>query len=340
MSGVVRSTFVLLSAACLAACGHLLSIDDADGTVDGGVVDLSALATPDSSVPIADAGFSGVGPPTEDATVVGPDAGDASSLPVPGGRFRMGRSASGSDMSAAGNGNELPDHDVDVSSFQLDRREVTVARFRAFVATYAGHPVPGVGAHPKIPGSGWLPAWDSKLPSTSSDLRAALSCVPPPSGTTWSTSPGDLEDHPITCVSWYEAFAFCAWDGGRLPTEAEWEYAAAGGDQDRLYPWGQASPSSTLAAYSFAPISSVGSRPTGAGRFGHEDLAGNVWEWTLDAYDPSYVVPCVDCARLSGPTRVFKGGAWNSVAGELRPTWRDGRDPAARSDTFGFRCAR
>src|SRR6185503_5212427 len=100
----------------------------------------------------------------------------------------------------------------------------------------------------------------------------------------------------MNCVSWFEAFAFCAWDGGRLPTETEWNYAAAGGNEQRVYPWG-ANIDLTKASYDcagdgsgtgtpncmFSDMLPVGSRsPQGDGKWGQADLAGNVWEWTLD----------------------------------------------------------
>src|SRR4029079_6989261 len=105
------------------------------------------------------------------------------------------------------------------------------------------------------------------------------------------------------CVSWYEAYAFCIWDGGRLATEAEWNYAAAGGDEQRVYPWSVPATSktidSTYAVYGVAPdYGIVGSKPNGNGRWGHADLAGSLWEWTRDwAHTPYASTSCTNCSN-------------------------------------------
>ena len=135
-----------------------------------------------------------------------------------------------------------------VGGFYLDEFEVTVGRFRRFVDQYDGTvPAEGAGAHPKIPGSGWQTAWNKYYHATREKLVAAIKCDS--TYQTWHDSPSGTEQHPMNCVTWYEAFAFCAWDGGRLPTEAEWEKAAAGGDENRLFPWGMAEADITRASY-------------------------------------------------------------------------------------------
>ncbi len=252
-----------------------------------------------------------------------------------------------------------------VSDFYLDRFEVTVGRFRAFVQNGAGTqqnpPAPGAGAHPLIDGSGWNPAWNAELPANTAELKGAVACVS--SRETWTDAPGSNEALPINCVSWYEAFAFCAWDGGRLPTEAEWNYAAAGGDEQRYYPWSAAYPPGSAdidpsyAVYhctgdgspsyecEFTDILSVGSRsPTGDGRWDQADLAGSMWEWNLDWYASPYsIVPCNDCADLgSASSRVLRGGGWYPSAAYLRVARREDSvvEPTYRDHFVGIRCAR
>jgi formylglycine-generating enzyme required for sulfatase activity len=126
---------------------------------------------------------------------------------------------------------------------------------------------------------------------------------------------------PANCVSFYEAQAFCIWDGGRLPTDLEWEYAAAGGAENRPYPWGSDEPTKDYAMYGCSSnigdpciIPPVRSFERGVGRFGQFDLAGSVAEWTLDTFGPAFPTPCHDCANVE-PTAVnnprsTRGGDW------------------------------
>jgi formylglycine-generating enzyme required for sulfatase activity len=241
-----------------------------------------------------------------------------------------------------------------VSTFFLDKYEVTSGRFSRFVAAYddwraAGNPTPNAGAHPLISDSGWQARWNVYLDSTSRDLKDNVRL--PCGNYTWDVG----ETLPMNCLTWYLAFAFCAWDGGRLPTEAEWEYAAAGGDESRPYAWGSAPITHSLAVYgcyagdcTIASIPSVGSTPMGAGRWGHVDLLGSMFEWVLDLaadYPPS----CVDCANVSqGSWRIMRGGNWLDAPDFLRSTRRDySMEPSGtetttltRWDTTGVRCAR
>lgn len=124
-----------------------------------------------------------------------------------------------------------------ISPFSLDKYEVTVGRMRAFVAaggvTQLAPPAPGAGANPKIPGSGWSAGWNFLLPANAVALRASFAHT----SATWTDQPAANERLPINNVSWFIAFAFCAWDGGRLPTYAEMNLAAAGGSEQRAYPW-------------------------------------------------------------------------------------------------------
>ena len=146
---------------------------------------------------------------------------------------------------------------------------------------------------------GWSPADDANLAPTDTNLTSCGAT------STWTAAPGTGEDKPINCVNWAEAYAFCIWDGGFLPSEAEWEYAASGGGRALAFPWGATAPGTTnqYAIYdchfptgstscsSAANIAPVGSAPMGAGRFGQLDLAGNESTWNLDFYATAYVSP-------------------------------------------------
>jgi formylglycine-generating enzyme len=247
-----------------------------------------------------------------------------------------------------------------VSSFILERFEVTASRFANFVNAYAKEilPAEGRGAHPNIPNSGWVGTWNDNpllLPQTKQALVYGLqSCGQP-----WPLLEEDGE-LPIRCVNWYLAFAFCIWDDdGRLPTEAEWAFAAQGGPEDRYYPWstnGDQSIAAEQAAYADGEPyrrkpDAVGLHPQGASRFGHEDLAGNVWEWTADWYLKE--LSDLECREAPGgprgldcleqrPTqlRVQKGGSYVNNAEWLVNAYRAGEDPTQRNDVYGFRCVR
>lgn len=247
-----------------------------------------------------------------------------------------------------------------VGAFRLDKYEVTVGRFRAFVAagmgTQSSPPPPDAGSHAKIAGSGWNPAWNTSLSTSMPEFMSRLKCDT--TTQTWTDIPWLNENRPINCITWFEAMAFCIWDGGYLPTNAEWNYAAAGGDEQRAYPWSIPEDSLVLdgsrASYSdgtscvgdgmpgctVADLVPVGSKPAGDGRWGQSDLAGNVDEWTLD-WDGPLSGPCVDCANLTpASSRVIRGGAFNSGEVQMRASSRGGALPDGRYPEFGVRCAR
>jgi formylglycine-generating enzyme required for sulfatase activity len=234
-----------------------------------------------------------------------------------------------------------------VSDFRMDTYEITVGRFRKFVAAYPGSkPVAGAGKNPNNPSDpGWNAAWNTAMPADQASLTAALKCNA--TWQTWTDSAGANENRPINCITWYEAFAFCIWDGGRLPTEAEWNYAAAGGSEQRAYPWSVPSTSTTIdctyANYSGcgAGTKNVGATSTkGDGKWGQSDLAGNVWEWVLDWYG-SYPNPCNNCANISSaPERVVRGGGFNNLASPLLASNRNSFNPTNRFNYIGSRCVR
>jgi formylglycine-generating enzyme required for sulfatase activity len=246
-----------------------------------------------------------------------------------------------------------------VSDFRLDVYEVTVGRFRAFVeagyGTQAQPPAAGSGAHAAIAGSGWDSGWNASLATDTAGLKAALKCDD--TFQTWTDTAGANEFRPINCVSWYEAMAFCTWDGGYLPTETEWQYAAGGGSEQRAYPWSVPASSTTIseanASYgcvgdgdggadcTVADLIQPGSKPAGNGRWGHADLGGNVWEWTLDWYADPYINPCNNCANLMGSYGwIVGGGTFNLGASALRGARRSAYSLQNRNQYIGLRCAR
>jgi formylglycine-generating enzyme required for sulfatase activity len=272
-----------------------------------------------------------------------------------------------------------------VSGFRLDKYLVTVGRFRQFVAAWnhgSGYlPAAGAGKHThlnrgqgltnvgasmvdeRVYETGWLTSDDAKIATTDANLACTGVCVTGGtlggyncSDATWTAMVAGQENLPINCVNWYEAYAFCIWDGGFLPSEAEWEYAAAGGGEQRLYPWGSADPGTTnqYAIYDcnypramgrcvdgVTNMAPVGTATLGAGLWGQLDLAGETWEWNLDGY-ATYVNPCTDCAYLeSAAPRVARGGFFGKTWPNLWSAYRynNGIDPVVRAQP-GIRCAR
>jgi sulfatase modifying factor 1 len=242
-----------------------------------------------------------------------------------------------------------------VSSYRLDRFEVTVGRARQFHDQYdawrgSGEPWSGIGRHPRIANSGWQNEFTAQLPATAEELEQNWSVCRLPE---LSTYPAGADNVPLNCVTWYEAFAFCAWDGGRLPTLAELAYAGAGGDENRLYPWGDAPPPNAQRASfgcaefglvrpecSNPPTTLVGARPLGIGRFGQYDLAGSVEEWVLDGL-PTLAEPCTDCVSLIDvSSRTARGGSWVDDADMLENRWFRTLPPDVPTPFNGIRCAR
>ncbi|MFO0601680.1 MAG: SUMF1/EgtB/PvdO family nonheme iron enzyme [Polyangiales bacterium] len=267
-------------------------------------------------------------------------------IALAGGEFTMGEVAEGALLSAR----PLQTR-ITVAPFVLDATEVTVGRFRRFWAD--GHPAPtGPVAYPVgmvTPGAVTAPTFER-----SSACYWQLATEVPPS------LASALDAHPINCVDWYTALAFCAWDGGRLPTEAEWEYAARGqfGD-DRPFPWGTDLPTGasgvacTHAQWNDCPgEDGVGTRRVASfdATAGIFDLAGNVGEWTADVYaaydDPRCWArsPRADPLCADGPSEVHtgRGGTWgsSSVPTSLRGSSRYSLPATMRSSLYGFRCAR
>lgn len=233
---------------------------------------------------------------------------------VPGGTFTMGRDD--------GPVEERPAHKVFLPTFYIDRDLVTNAQFAPFVQ------VKGTDG-PQ--GEMYLDVYDD-------DNR-----IHPRSGT-WLPDEG-FENYPVSEVSWYGAMAYCMWRGKRLPSEAEWEKAARGND-GRLYPWGNWEPRPDLAFFGAmrGETVPVGQYPRGKSPYGVNDMAGQMWEWTISIYTPYPYNPKdgrEDIAKVE--TRVARGGSSSSPAIGLTATSRQVVDPS-RALTghayFGFRCVK
>lgn len=303
----------------------------AGGSSSGGGVNVSNQ--PPSCAP---------GGPGMDTCGEGDDESCCTSLLVSGGTFFR-------NYTNGGGGPSGTSAEATISDFRLDKYEVTAARFRQFVLYIVGGgepPAPGSGKHTHLNDGeglsagggnyepGWNDDWNSLLSTDIADWTEVLAEGEDASlYGTWTEEPGENDELPITFPSWYEAHAFCIWDGGFLPSEAEWKYAAAGGDEQRRYPWGSDSPSSDNQHLIYdccfpsgqcsassgrdtctgvVNIAPVGSTPQGVGRYGQWDLSGNVWEWNLDAYSAQYDSPCTDCANFDGTDRVMPGGGFHS----------------------------
>ena len=172
---------------------------------------------------------------------------------------------------------------------------------------------------------------------------------------------GPNETLPMNCINWYDAYAFCIWDGGFLASEAEFGFAAAGGADQREYPWGSMDPGTantyaiTNCYYPDGPaapgmqgtctgvpnIAPVGTAVMGAGKWGQLDLAGDLEEWILD-YNAPYVTPCTDCVFLTAFSyKVLRGGGFATDPQDLFSSARNsGDDPESRNPFTGARCAR
>ncbi len=276
------------------------------------------------------------------------DMADCALVEVPGGTFRMGGTL----------------ENVRVRRFALDANEVTVGRFRRF---WANRPaaLASVRASPVVfPGGQSIP-W-------------RLNAAPPGTGAgcNWSMSPTttDRERHPMNCVDWTLAMEFCVWDGGRLPTEAEWEFVAqgwvtAGLQAGRPLPWGTHDPTQEditammmpdpdgglLCPYAqWVPCPGADGRRTrrvGLGVLGAPagvfDLGGNVAEWTASDVADLEAMCWTErrenplCTNTGTQLRNHRGGAYDAVMmSELRNTMRGGLFADQSAPTVGFRCAR
>ncbi len=258
--------------------------------------------------------------PKEEPTVVvrdrPPGAGDSRLNPkdqlnyiwIPSGTFQMGCVQGDTKCKAE----ESPAHPVTISkNFWISNSEVTLTAYGLFLKANPSHPAPRK---------------------------------------TQTHRGGLVTEGPISEVTWQDAQDYCKWagDGGRLPTEAEWEYAARGGRSGEIYPWGKATDPKTQANYSgttnselkktFHEITPVRSFPENGWHL--FDMAGNVREWVADFYNPDAYKgpgPFVDPLVSAGKVHVVRGGSWNATDFDLRSSFREGAK-GPHDNTTGFRC--
>ena len=247
---------------------------------------------------------------TQPTEFVGKDG--APMVLVPAGPFPMGAPPGARD----GGRDEYPRHEVFLDAYYIDKFEVTNGRYLEFMKN-TGH----------------------RPPKHLNDPRQDL----------WQAGlmPESIADRPVINVDWYDAEAYCRWAGKRLPTEAEWAKAARGTD-DRRFPWGNVEPTHGHLNFNQPwqgekTLMPVGTYEAGKSPFGAYDMAGNVWEWVADWYDPRYYEKS-PARNPKGPEtgthKALRGSGWEVEAPLVRAFSRVKSDPLNRNYATGFRCAR
>ena len=276
------------------------------------------VASPKSSVQI----IKKVVPPPTTPTPPPPSA-PAGMVLIPAGEFQMGSN----DPEASND--EQPVHTVYVDAFFMDEHEVTNLEYKKFVRANPrwGKDRIDRGFHD----GDYLQHWQG------------------------NDYPSGYANHPVTWVSWYTAMAYAGWAGKRLPTEAEWEYAARGGLDGQKYPWRGDGIDSSKANYrsNVGKTTPVGQYPPNG--YGLYDMAGNVEEWCLDKYNKDFYFTSPRENPLSGANsvdwiisnfisvttdRVYRGGTWGSISRGVRVANRDWHVPAFTGHYAGLRCVR
>lgn len=262
---------------------------------------------------------------------------------ITGGKFFMGTDDDSAVLAPA-----RPAHQVDVGTLCIGVHEVTVDEYRQCSDR---------GECKRAHRTSEWPAPEGTEPT---EWRASISAYDELCNERYD----DRGDHPVNCVSWAQAQSYCEWRGGRLPTEAEWEFAARGSD-GRVYPWGDETPGPEHmngcgaecrtwraarslvqtpavlydASDGYSGTAPVGSFPAGRTQWGLEDIAGNVFEWTADSFAPYPGADPSPSPNDGVERRVIRGGAFNSFQAEhADPALRFGQAQTAHTHGIGFRC--
>lgn len=235
---------------------------------------------------------------------------EAPMILIPEGSFSMGVTKWARD----GGRDEYPSHEVDLPAYYIDKYEVTNGRYLEFIRQ-TGHRAP---KHPR---------------DASKDLWQG------------GLMPESIAMLPVINVDWFDAKAYCAWAGKRLPTEAEWEKAGKGTD-DRRFPWGNVEPTHKHLNFNQKwrgerTLVPVGIYEPGKSPYGLYDMAGNVWEWVADWYDAEYYQTSPrqnPQGPDQGTRKVLRSSGWQVETPQVRVFTRVASDPYDRNHSTGFRC--
>jgi formylglycine-generating enzyme required for sulfatase activity len=245
---------------------------------------------------------------------------------IDAGEFQMGCDPTNPNEACSDYGNDQPMHTVYLDAYYIDKYEVTNAQY------------------------------------AECDFTRGDGICDPPEGISSSTRPYYYENpaysnYPVLRIPWVSAKAYCSWVGKRLPTEAEWEKAARGSSDTRIFPWGDNNPDCTLANHDDesgycvmgGDTNQIGSYPAGASIYGVMDMAGNIGEWVADFYDPDYYKtyppdswPPNPTGPVSGNWGILRGGWFSLEWDGIRVSDRNYMLASAGwgGPAYGFRCAK